>query len=163
MMEDFTYYNLLKWSHIMSAFLLFGTGLGSAFYKWMSDRSNNIHAQAITARHVVLADWLFTTPTVIYQPLSGWLLLRELGIPLLEPWVLLSFALYLVAGLCWLPVVWMQIKMRNMAQQAQAKNQPLPAAYWRMARQWFWLGWPAFFALVVALWLMIAKPDFNFA
>ena len=142
----------------MSAFLLFGTGLGSAFYKWMSDRSGNLAAQAVTARHVVLADWLFTTPTVIYQPVSGWLLLRELGIDLFEPWVMLSFGLYFLAGICWLPVVWLQIEMRDMADEALQGGTPLPERYHRLARIWFWLGWPAFIALVIAVWLMIAKP-----
>ncbi len=159
MLEDFTTYNLLKWSHILSAFLLFGTGLGSAFYKWMSDRAGDLHAQAITAKHVVLADYLFTTPTVIYQPLSGWLLLRELGVPLTEPWVLLSFGLYILAGLCWLPVVGLQIQMRDMALLALQNGTSLPAAYDRKARLWFWLGWPAFLALVAVVWLMVAKPD----
>ena len=161
MLEDFTTYNLLKWTHILSAFLLFGTGLGSAFYKWMSDRSGDLHARAITAKHVVLADYLFTTPTVIYQPLSGWLLLRELGIPLSEPWVMASFALYLLAGACWLPVVWLQIQMRDLAVAALANGQPLSPDYHRKARQWFWLGWPAFIALVAAVWLMVAKPDLS--
>ncbi len=161
MPEDFTLYNLLKWSHILSAFLLFGTGLGSAFYKYMADRSGDLHAQVITARHVVLADWLFTTPTVIYQPISGWLLLRELGISLNEPWVILAFALYILAGLCWLPVVRLQILMRNLADEALQKGQPLPKEYRRLARFWFWLGWPAFVSLVLAVWLMVAKPDLS--
>lgn len=159
MLEDFTSYNLLKWTHILSAFLLFGTGLGSAFYKWMSDRSGDLHAQAVTARHVVLADYLFTTPTVIYQPLSGYLLLRELAIPLNEPWVVASFALYILAGICWLPVVYLQIQMRDLAVEALEQRGELPTAYYQKARLWFWLGWPAFVALVLAVWLMVAKPD----
>ncbi len=159
MLDELTTYNLLKWSHILSAFLLFGTGLGSAFYKWMADRSGNLQAQAITARHVVLADILFTTPTVIYQPLSGWLLLRELDISVFEPWVLLAFALYLLAGACWLPVVYLQIRMRDLALAAVAQNRALPESYARLARIWFFLGWPAFLSLVIAVWLMVAKPD----
>lgn len=159
MLDDFTTYNLLKYSHILSAFLLFGTGLGSAFYKWMADRAGDLNAQAITGKHVVLADYLFTAPTVFYQPLSGWLLLRELGIPLTEPWVLASFSLYIIAGMCWLPVVYLQIRMRNMACEALANAQLLPPEYHRLARMWFWLGWPAFISLVVAVWLMITKPD----
>ncbi len=161
MIEDFTIYNLLKWSHILSAFLLFGTGLGSAFYKWMADRSCNLQAQAITAKHVVLADYLFTTPSAIYQPISGYLLLRQLGIPVSEPWVMVSFALYMIAGLCWLPVVWLQILMRNLAQDAVQKKQTLPDEYNRLARLWFWLGWPAFLALIAAVWLMVVKPDLS--
>ncbi len=159
MFEDFTSYNILKCTHILSAFLLFGTGLGSAFYKWMSDRSGNIEAQAITAKHVVLADFLFTTPSAIYQPISGFLLLQQLGTPLSEPWVVLSFVLYIIAGLCWLPVVWLQILMRDLALDALDKGQGLSQEYRRLARIWFWLGWPAFVSLIVAVWLMVAKPD----
>jgi len=159
MFEDLTIYNLLKSTHILSAFLLFGTGLGSAFYKWMADRSGNIEAQAVTARHVVLADFLFTTPSAIYQPVSGFLLLQQLAIPLNEPWVALSFVLYMIAGLCWLPVVWLQILMRDLVNEAVNKSQPLPPEYIRLARIWFWLGWPAFVSLIAAVWLMVAKPD----
>ena len=159
MFEDFTSYNILKWTHILSAFLLFGTGLGSAFYKWMADRSGNIEAQTITAKHVVLADFLFTTPSAIYQPLSGYFLLQQLGIPLSEPWVVLSFVLYMVAGLCWLPVVWLQILMRDLALEALNKGQMLSHEYNRLARIWFWLGWTAFISIILAVWLMVAKPD----
>ena len=159
MLEDFTAYNFLKWSHILSAFLLFGTGLGSAFYKWMADRSGDLHAQAVTARHVVLADYLFTTPTVIYQPVSGYLLLGELGLSISEPWVLASFGLYILAGICWLPVVYLQIQMRDIAVDALNSGTALPLVYHQKARLWFWLGWPAFLALVAAVWLMVAKPD----
>lgn len=160
-MDEALYYHLLKWSHILSAFLLFGTGLGSAFYKWMADRSGDLHAIAVTSRHVVLADWLFTTPAVIYQPLSGWLLLHELGISLSEPWVLLSFALYLLAGACWLPVVYIQMEMRDMATRALIEGEVLPVRYRAMERIWFALGWPAFLALIAAVFLMVAKPVFS--
>jgi uncharacterized membrane protein len=162
MLDDFTPYNILLYTHILSAFLLFGTGLGSAFYKWMTDRAGDLHAQAITAKHVVLADYLFTTPTVIYQPFSGWLLLRELGLPLNEPWVMLSFALYFLAGACWLPVVYLQIRMRDMAGEALEQGLSLTPEYHRMARVWSWLGWPAFLSLTIAVWLMVAKPDLAF-
>lgn len=160
-MDEITWYHLVKWSHILSSFLLFGTGLGSAFYKWMADRSGNLEAIAVTSRHVVLADWIFTSPTVVYQPLSGWLLLRELGISVWEPWVLASFALYLLAGACWLPVVYLQLRMRDMAAAALRQGQHLGDDYWRLARIWMLLGWPAFLALVVAVLLMVAKPDLS--
>ena len=127
----------------------------------MADRSGNLQVQAITAKHVVLADYLFTTPSAIYQPISGYLLLRQLDIPVSEPWVMVSFALYMIAGLCWLPVVWLQILMRNLAQDAVQKKQTWPDEYNRLARIWFWLGWPAFLALVAAVWLMVVKPDLS--
>ena len=150
-------YPLLKTLHILSMVLLFGTGLGSAFYKWMADRSGNLAHIAVTNRHVVLADWLFTTPTVIFQPLSGLWLLHLLDIPLHTPWVVASLLLYALAGICWLPVVWLQIRMRDLATRALADCTPLPAAYWRMARIWFWLGVPAFSAMVAVVALMVGK------
>ena len=150
-------YAALKTLHILSMVLLFGTGLGSAFYKWMADRSGNLAHIAVTNRHVVLADWCFTTPTVIFQPLSGVWMLSLSGMPLLSPWVVASLGLYLLAGLCWLPVVWLQLRMRDMAAAALAQRQPLPPAYWRMARCWFWLGIPAFAAMVLVVALMVFK------
>lgn len=159
MFEDINSYLVYKWIHILSAFLLFGTGLGSAFYKFTSDWSGNIQAQAVTARYVVLADWIFTTPTVFIQPVTGYLLLNELGLSLTEPWVILSFALFILAGACWLPVVWLQIEMQKMAEKAAATGEKLPDRYHRMARIWFILGWPAFIAMVFVVWLMVAKPE----
>ncbi|MES9905059.1 MAG: DUF2269 domain-containing protein, partial [Sedimenticola sp.] len=109
---------IVKWIHILSATLLFGTGLGSAFYKWSADRSNHLAAIAHTNKVVVIADWAFTTPTVIIQPITGLWLLNLLGIPLNQGWVTITILLYVIAGGCWLPVVWLQIKMRNLSQQA---------------------------------------------
>lgn len=148
---------LLKWIHILSSVLLFGTGLGSAFYKWMADRSGNVAHIAVTNRHVVLADWLFTTPTVVIQPLTGLWMVQLLGLPLTTPWVAASLALYALAGLCWLPVVWLQIRMRALAERALAAGEPLPAAYRQYARLWFWLGVPAFAAMVGIVYLMVFK------
>lgn len=150
-------YPLVKTLHILSMVLLFGTGLGSAFYKWMADRSGNLAHIAVTNRHVVVADWWFTTPTVIFQPLSGWWLISQLGLPLDTPWIAVSLALYALAGACWLPVVWLQIRMRDLAGAALAGKQPLPPAYRRLARLWFWLGVPAFGAMVLVVALMVFK------
>lgn len=150
-------YTTLKTLHILSMVLLFGTGLGSAFYKWMADRSGNLAHIAITNRHVVLADWLFTTPTVIFQPISGLGMVWLMGLPLSTPWIAISLGLYVLAGVCWLPVVVLQIRMQKMAEQALQANTALPAAYWRMTRQWFWLGVPAFTAMVLVVALMVAK------
>jgi uncharacterized membrane protein len=150
-------YTALKTLHILSLVLLFGTGLGSAFYKWMADRSGNVAHIAVTNRHVVLADWLFTTPTVIFQPLSGLWLVWMLDLPLSTPWIAASLGLYALAGLCWLPVVWLQIRMRQLAATAQAQGAPLPPGYWRLARCWFWLGVPAFVSMVLVVALMVFK------
>lgn len=150
-------YTALKTLHILSMVLLFGTGLGSAFYKWMADRSGNLAHITVTNRHVVLADWLFTTPTVIFQPLSGLWMVHLLDLPLTTPWIATSLGLYCLAGICWLPVVWLQIRMRNMAADALARQAALPQNYWKMARCWFWLGVPAFCAMVLVVALMVFK------
>lgn len=150
-------YLSMKTLHILSMVLLFGTGLGSAYYKWMADRSGQLAHMATTNRHVVLADWIFTTPTVIFQPLSGMWMVHHLGLPWTTPWVMASLMLYAMAGLCWLPVVWLQIRMQKMAQQALDTGTPLPLAYARCARWWFWLGVPAFSAMVLVVALMVFK------
>jgi uncharacterized membrane protein len=150
-------YTVLKTLHILSMVLLFGTGLGSAFYKWMADRSGNVNHIAVTNRHVVLADWLFTTPTVIFQPISGLWMVTLLDLPLATPWIAASLGLYVLAGVCWLPVVWLQIRMRSLAADAAAHQQPLPMIYWCLARWWFWLGVPAFTAMVLVVVLMVGK------
>jgi len=153
-----TTYFLLKWVHILSAILLFGTGLGSAFYKFMTTRTGDIRAIAVTDRLVVLADWLFTTPTIIIQPLTGLAMVWLTGTALSTPWIAASFGLYFLAGACWLPVVWLQIRMRRMAAHATAASAPLPDAYRRYARIWFWLGVPAFIAMIAVVGLMVYKP-----
>src|SRR5690606_14890460 len=96
-------YLSLKTVHVLSMVLLFGTGLGTAWYKWMADRSGNLAHIAVTNRHVVLADWLFTTPTVILQPATGLWMAAMIGLPLSTPWLAASLVLYAIAGVCWLP------------------------------------------------------------
>jgi uncharacterized membrane protein len=150
-------YMTLKALHILSMVLLFGTGLGSAYYKWMADRSGNLAHIAVTNRHVVVADWVFTTPTVIFQPISGLWMAYLAGLSLATPWIAASLFLYLLAGACWLPVVWLQIRMQKIAETALATGAPLPAQYWRMARWWFWLGIPAFASMVAVVVLMVFK------
>ena len=151
-------YLVVKWLHVLSSTLLFGTGLGSAFYMFFTARTRDVHAMAVVTRYVVLADWLFTTTTIVFQPLSGVYLAHLAGFPLTARWILWSIALYLLAGACWLPVVWLQIRMRDMAQAAAVNAAELPALYWRYQRIWTALGFPAFFALVVVFYLMVAKP-----
>jgi len=155
-------YETLKWMHILSATLLFGTGLGSAFYKWCADRSGNVQVIAHTNRIVVIADWLFTTPTVIIQPLTGLLLINTLGFSYTEPWLLMTYTLYIIAGCCWLTVVWLQIHMRDISKQAVHNNTQLDTTYHRYARLWFWLGVPAFISIIVIYFLMVFKPVISF-
>jgi uncharacterized membrane protein len=151
-------YLLIKWLHIVSSTVLFGTGIGIAFFKWITDRSGDVRAIRLSAERTVLADWVFTTPAVIVQPLSGIALTHLAGFSFSNDWLLWSLALYCLAGACWLPVVWLQLRMRRLARLADDAHAPLPALYWRDARRWFWLGVPAFIALMGVFWLMVAKP-----
>ena len=151
-------YTLVKWLHILSSTFLFGTGIGSAFYMLFTSLSRDVRAIAVVSRYVVLADWIFTSTTVVLQPLTGFYLLHLAGIPLTSRWVLWSIGLYFLAGACWLPVVWMQLRMRDMAHTAARDGTDLPARYWRYLRLWVALGIPAFIALVAVFWLMVAKP-----
>jgi uncharacterized membrane protein len=129
-----TVYLWLKWVHVLSATVLFGTGIGIAFFRWSTDRSGDIHAIRVVAERTVLADWLFTTPAGIIQFISGLALAHLVGYPLLSGWVLYALGLFILAGGCWLPVVWLQLKMRDMARDAERANTPLPARYWSYAK-----------------------------
>ena len=153
-------YFLLKWLHILSATILFGTGIGIAFFKWITDRSGDVRAIRIITERTVMADWIFTTPAVIVQPVTGLALVWLAGFPLWSGWVLYALLLYVFAGCCWLPVVALQIRMRDLARLADSNGTALPQQYWRYATIWFWLGVPAFAALVVVYWLMVFKPSF---
>ena len=153
-----TGYVLLKAIHIVSSTILFGTGLGTAFFKWIVDRAGNVAAIRVVSEKVVLADWLFTSPAIVVQAITGVTLARLMGFPLTHGWVAYSIALYCIAGSCWLPVVWLQMRMRDLARISDSQGIPLAAAYWAYARVWFWLGVPAFLSLLVVFWLMVAKP-----
>ncbi|MES2984505.1 MAG: DUF2269 domain-containing protein [Pseudomonadota bacterium] len=152
-------YLLLKLIHILSATILFGTGIGSAFYMFMANRRQDIAGIYFATRHVVIADWLFTTPSVIIQLITGTALAHTLGLPLSEGWVFWSLILYFFAGACWVPVVWMQIKMRDMAKVALETGTALPDRYWRFDRWWITLGALAFPAVVAIITLMVMKPS----
>ena len=152
-------YALLKSLHVLSSTLLFGTGLGTAYFQWQAHRSGDVRAIAATARHVVLADWLFTTPAVIVQPVTGVLLARMVGYELTAPWLLSALVLYVVAGACWLPVVAIQMRVRDLAVAAAARDEALPSRYHELMRAWFLLGWPAFVAVALTFWLMVRKPS----
>jgi uncharacterized membrane protein len=151
-------YLVVKWLHIISSVLMVGTGLGSAFYMFFANRSGSLPAQAVVSRLVVRADWCFTTPTVLIQPASGLLLAHMAGWPLTTPWLALSLGLYALAGACWLPVVWLQLRMAAMAQQAVEHQTALPPLYGHYARWWEALGYPAFAAMAVIFFLMVNKP-----
>jgi uncharacterized membrane protein len=151
-------YTVVKWIHVVSSTILFGTGIGSAFYMLFAGLNRDPRIVWFVTRHVVIADWIFTTTAVIVQPATGLWLAWLAKIPLGSAWIAASIALYFVAGACWLPVVWMQLSMRDMARDAMEAGRPLPPLYARYFRAWVALGIPAFFSLVVVFYLMVAKP-----
>lgn len=153
-------YLSLKLIHILSAIVLFGLGSGTVFYKVMADKTGDHAAIAITSRHVVLADWWFTTPTVILQPLTGFLLAQQLAASFSESWLHWTVLLYLLTGLCWLPVVVLQIRMRDLACDSLADGLPLPSLYYHYAKVWLWLGVPAFFGMISITTLMVFHNSF---
>jgi len=153
-----TSYLVLKWLHVLSSVLLVGTGFGSAFYLFFANRSGSLAAQAVVSRLVVRADTWFTAPAAIVQPVTGLWMAHLAGWPLTTPWLALAIALYLVAGACWLPVLWLQARMAEMAAEALRDNGALPSRYWHHARWWERLGYPAFTAMLAVYYLMVAKP-----
>lgn len=151
-------YLVLKWVHILSSTVLFGTGIGTAFQLvWVMRRRDPRQVHGVAAG-VVTADWLFTTPAGIAQPVTGLWLAALAGYGWGEPWLLLTYGLYLLAFLCWAPVLHLQIRIRDLAAQAVAEGTALPPAALRAYRIWFMLGWPAFAALLLVFWLMVTKP-----
>jgi uncharacterized membrane protein len=155
-----TYYFAVKYLHIIGASVLFGTGAGIAFFMLVAHRSRNVAVIAGVARIVVLADFLFTATAVVLQPLSGIALARLDGYPLLSGWLPVSIALYVFVGIFWLPVVWMQMRMQTLAEQAVRLGAPLPQGYYKLFRVWLLFGFPAFAAVLVIFWLMITRPSF---
>ena len=153
-------YLWLKWAHILSATVLLGTGLGIFYFKYRSDRSGDLAVIAGVARLTVTADWLFTAPAVGIQLVTGVWLAELRGLSLTEGWVLASLGLYFLAGACWIPVVALQISMRDVALRCLAAGVALPPDYARYRRIWTLLGWPAFGAILVIVYLMIFKPAF---
>ena len=151
-------YLLLKFVHVIGAAVLLGTGSGIAFFMLVAHRTGDVAFIARTASVVVLADYLFTASAVALQPITGYLLTYVLGIELTRGWVAASLVLYVVAGAFWLPVVWIQSQMRDLARVAAAAGAPLPDRYHRLFRIWFAFGFPGFGAVLLIFWLMIAKP-----
>lgn len=152
-------YLVLKYVHVIGAIVILGTGMGIAFFMFMAHRSKDVGFVARTASVVVLADIIFTATAVIAQPVTGYLLLLETGIGLTERWVMLSLVLYAVAGAFWLPVVWIQVRMRDLAAAAAATGDALPERYHRLFRIWLAFGFPGFGSVMLIIWLMIAKPS----
>ena len=152
-------YNLpLKLIHILSSTVLFGSGISIAFFMWRADRSGDLGRVAMVSRQVVLADWCFTTPSVIVQPLTGFAMVWLAGFPLSSPWILLSIVLYGFIGLCWLPVVWIQCRIANASEKALAETAGFNYPHRYLMRYWYALGWAAFVSMVGIFFLMVFKP-----
>lgn len=152
---------LLRWLHVIGAAVLFGTGAGIAFFMLMAHRTREPRIIAHTAQVVVIADTIFTASAVVLQPVTGYALASQLGWTLRDGWLTVSIALYLLTGLCWLPVVWVQLQLRDLAKEAALKGRSLPAAYNRLFRIWMACGIPAFAAVLAIFWLMLARPHFR--
>lgn len=148
----------VRWLHVLGATVLLGTGAGIAFFMVVAHRTGDARLIAHVASTVVIADFLFTASAVLIQPLTGLWLVHLLGWPLDSLWIMASLALYVLVGLFWLPVVWMQVRMRDLARQASAASTPLPAQYHRLYRLWFTCGFPAFAGVLAIFWLMLARP-----
>ncbi|QWG23646.1 DUF2269 domain-containing protein [Bradyrhizobium sediminis] len=154
-----TLYFLIKYLHVLGATVILGTGTGIAFFMLMAHRSRDPAFVARTAAIVVIADMLFTLTAVLLQPVTGWLLILSSATGLSERWLVTSLGLYAVAGLFWVPVIFMQIEMRDLARTADTRCEPLPQRYFALFRRWFLFGIPGFGSVMIILWLMIAKPQ----
>ncbi len=151
-------YFIVKTLHILSATILFGTGICIAFFMLRSYFTNDLKEKLYASKNTVLADYIFTFPAVILQPLTGVWLVWISGFDWMSFWLVATYAIYLIAGLCWVPVVWIQIQLKNMVHVSLDKNIELPERYYRLFRLWFLLGWPAFIGLVIVFFLMVIKP-----
>lgn len=151
---------LLRWTHVIGATVLLGTGAGIAFFMVMAHRTRDAKVIAHTAGTVVIADWVFTASAVIIQPISGYLLARAVGWPLTDGWLMWSLILYVVVGVFWIPVVWIQHELRDLARIAAQNGSDLPARFNQLYKIWFACGFPAFFAVLTILWLMVNRPVF---
>jgi uncharacterized membrane protein len=152
-------YFVLKFLHIIGASVLLGTGAGIAFFMLMAHLSGKAAVIAGIARVVVIADFLFTAAAVVLQPITGVLLVRNVGYSMLDRWIVWSIILYLVTGAFWLPVVWMQMRMRDLSVEAARTGAELPHRYHQLFRWWFAFGFPAFGAVIAIFWLMIVRPQ----
>ncbi len=149
---------LIRWAHILGATVLLGTGAGIAFFMVMAHQTKDAKIISHVAGTVVIADWIFTASTVVVQPITGVWLAASMGWPLTSTWIIWSVGLYVFTGAFWLPVVWIQHPLRDMARLAADTDNPLPDQYFKLYRIWFACGFPAFIAVLAIIWLMIARP-----
>jgi uncharacterized membrane protein len=151
-------YLIVKTIHIISSTILFGTGIGIAFFMLRSYYADNLQQKLFAAKETVIADFTFTLPAVIIQAFSGAWLVWKSGYQWSDTWLVTTYIIYITAGLCWLPVVWIQIRLRNILTESVANHSQLPPTYFKLFRVWFLLGWPAFTGLIIIFYMMIARP-----
>jgi uncharacterized membrane protein len=151
------YYLVFKLIHILAAVVVTGTGAGIAFFMFMANRSNNPQAIYITAKHVILGDWIFTAPAVTIQVVTGVILMKILGYSFSSPWFYWVIGLFVFVGLCWLPVLKIQYKLRELA-KISVDTHEVTAEFKLLMRKWTLLGIPAFVAILGIFWLMVFKP-----
>jgi len=156
--RDMDTYLIIKTLHILSATILFGTGAGIAFFMFCSRYADNIYQKYYAAKFTILADYIFTLPAVIIQPITGFWLIQQGGFDPMDYWLSTTYMLYALAGLCWIPVVWIQIQMKRILALAIENKQMPSEKYHTLFRIWFWLGWPAFGSLIAIFFLMVFKP-----
>jgi len=151
-------YFIVKTAHILSSTILFGTGIGIAFFMFRSHFTNDLQEKLYATRNTVLADYIFTFPAVIIQPLTGFWLIWQSGYDWTSLWLVTTYVLYIIAGICWLPVVWIQIQLKEMILHCIEHDAELPTQYSHYFKLWFILGWPAFVSLIAIFFLMVMKP-----
>ena len=151
-------YLIVRTIHIVSSAILFGTGIGIAFFMFQTYCTDNIYEKSYAVRNTVLADYIFTAPAVLLQPATGFWLVWQGGYGWSESWLVSTYIIYIIAGLCWLPVVWIQIRLKNIIAESVQRKTALPPRYYTLFKAWFILGWPAFIGLVVVFFLMVFKP-----
>lgn len=152
-------YAFVKTIHIVSATILFGTGLGIAFFMFRSRFTGDLQEKSFAIRTTVLADYLFTAPSAVLQPATGAWLIWQGGFGWSERWLVATYFLYAIAAACWLPVVFIQIRLKQIIASCLEAGAPLPERYHALFRVWFILGWPAFVGLAGVFFLMVLKPQ----
>lgn len=153
------WYFIIRTMHILSSTILFGTGIGIAFFMLWANKRGDLAAKVFAFNTTVVADFIFTLPSVIIQPITGIILIKMVGYDYTSLWLSLTYIGYLVAGMCWIPVVYIQIKLKNIVNKAFKENIQLPSEYYKLFKIWFYLGWPAFISLVIIFFLMVFKPE----
>jgi uncharacterized membrane protein len=150
-----------KTLHVLCAAVLLGTGAGIAFFCWFGYRgalrSGEIAALRMVLRLTVIADACFTAPAVVLQVVTGVVLSDLYGWPLVSPWSLTVWGLFLVVSACWLPVLVIQKRLLREASAAGSMD-ALSPEFRRRFRLWFMLGVPAFGSVIAIYYLMVAKP-----